>query len=504
VHYNFIGLELNEEDYFIVSVMGAPVSGSTSTYAALKTTKHGEEEVNLGVRGGEKKDLINSIEKAILQQVVAKGKEDLLSAAGTSQITFIADSSKFADEFETLEEKHFKKTTSMKLGLLYCKKDQNSPMEILQNGLENPSEIPQDFWDFLKTLSQEIDLEHWKGYRGDMGASESKAYYDNWKGIDIIYHVAPKLDADSHRRLIGNDVCLVIFLEEGASFDPSIVDQFGQVPQIFALVQPVLDIGVRFRVGFFLKSNVKPFDPAPTTTISLDVATCKDFILTKMYNGLMASKHCPPFDRLYYLPLQDRINDLVEKFPLKKSKKSRAKKNAAGEFVLPLPAKAAFQLTDGPNVYDFYCDEIEDSLSWSRTLANVFQTFELNKLLDQGIDDNFHSGPAVPAVSGASGAISPSTPKSPSSLSSGFVIVSGTYGRLGHEKHCKDVTSILKDLVKQQGGAQLVIKAGPKKDVFGNPAEGKRKHLAIIFSCDGKMRRATFKDNDPVRININS
>lgn len=32
-------MELNEEDYFVVAVMGKPIEGSTSTYAALKMTR---------------------------------------------------------------------------------------------------------------------------------------------------------------------------------------------------------------------------------------------------------------------------------------------------------------------------------------------------------------------------------------------------------------------------------------------------------------------------------
>jgi len=281
------------------------------------------------------------------------------------------------------------------------------------------------------------------------------------------------------------------------------------------VIQPVLDIDVRYRVNFILKNNVKSFDPPPTTTLTLDLETAKNFMFTKMYNGLMMSQKCPPFDRLYYLPLQDRINDFVEKFPLKKAKKSRAKKNAAGELVLPLPDKSSFQLVDG-QVWDFYCDDISESLSWGKTISNVLQTFELNKMLDEGINDNSTSNPTQPSSSSqtpqqtqqsplqSQATTTTKQPSTGSSIDQGFVIISGTYGRLGHEKHSKDITVILRDLVKQQGGNKLVLAAGPKKETFGNPAEGKKKHLTIIFSCNGRMRRLTFKDNDPVNIDINS
>jgi len=188
---------------------------------------------------------------------------------------------------------------------------------------------------------------------------------------------------------------------------------------------------------------------------------------------------------------------------------------------LPLPEKASFQMVDGPQMWDFYCDDISESLSWGKTITNVLQTFELNKMLDEGINDNSTSNPTQQPSSSSPQTTAPqqsslqshqptgaTTKQAPnntgSSIDQGFVIISGTYGRLGHEKHCKDVTVILRDLVKQQGGNKLVVAAGPKKEIFGNPAEGKKKHLTIIFSCNGRMRRLTFKDNDPVSIDINS
>lgn len=55
----------------------------------------------------------------------------------------------------------------------------------------------------------------------------------------VIYHVAPLLNAEGHRRLIGNDIAVIFFMEENSGkFDPSFMDQLGQVPQVFAVVQP--------------------------------------------------------------------------------------------------------------------------------------------------------------------------------------------------------------------------------------------------------------------------
>lgn len=56
----------------------------------------------------------------------------------------------------------------------------------------------------------------------------------------MIYHVATEMNAEGHRRLIGNDVALVFFLDADVSaFDASYLTDLGAVPQIYLFVQPV-------------------------------------------------------------------------------------------------------------------------------------------------------------------------------------------------------------------------------------------------------------------------
>src|SRR3546814_2793875 len=108
----------------------------------------------------------------------------------------------------------------------------------------------------MRLMGHEIDLTDWHGYRGDMGL-EGKTYFDSWHSknisgicslsltplhifhhrcsistadsysvtaspslsiitglstISVIYHVAPMLHSEGHRRLIGNDVGVIFFL----------------------------------------------------------------------------------------------------------------------------------------------------------------------------------------------------------------------------------------------------------------------------------------------------
>lgn len=62
----------------------------------------------------------------------------------------------------------------------------------------------------------------------------------------MVYHVAPLLNAEEKRRLIGNDIAVMFFLDEpdtSVKFPLSGLDTFGEVPQVFAVIQPCGETG---------------------------------------------------------------------------------------------------------------------------------------------------------------------------------------------------------------------------------------------------------------------
>lgn len=63
-----------------------------------------------------------------------------------------------------------------------------------------------------------------------------------------------------------------------------------------------------------------------------------------------------------------------------------------------------------------------------------------------------------------------------------FAIVSATYGKLGQENYCVDVSDTCRDLIKQQGG-RLSLAAGSKKKYFPDPARGKKKKFHLVRDC---------------------
>lgn len=151
------------------------------------------------------------------------------------------------------------------------------------------------------------------------------AYYDNWKGIEIIYHVAPLLTEEETRRLIANDIAYIIFMEEGydVEFDPSYIDEFGDVPHLFVLVQPEQD---KYRIAFFTKKSITPHHPYTPEQL-LDPSSTKDLILTKIHNGLVMTNYCPPMHWLFYKPRQETLQLITSKFLKEKENQDEEETN---------------------------------------------------------------------------------------------------------------------------------------------------------------------------------
>lgn len=78
----------------------------------------------------------------------------------------------------------------------------------------------------------------------------------------MMFHVAPWLTSEMHRRLIGNDICVLVYYDEpnpALSLNPLVFDGLGTVPQVFAVVQPFKN---KYRSDNFLSRNVSSPDLA--------------------------------------------------------------------------------------------------------------------------------------------------------------------------------------------------------------------------------------------------
>jgi hypothetical protein len=86
---------------------------------------------------------------------------------------------------------------------------------------------------------------------------ESKLMIDLFQFLShslVCYHIAPNLNAEEKRRLIGNDIAMIYYFDstnEKCQFDLSGIDTFGEVPQVFTVIQPSPHNNFEFRFVIF-------------------------------------------------------------------------------------------------------------------------------------------------------------------------------------------------------------------------------------------------------------
>jgi len=104
-------------------------------------------------------------------------------------------------------------------------------------------------------------------------------------------------------------------------FDPTNLEKLGTVPQVYGVIQPVQD---KYRAAFFSNINIKPYGPeVPEDLLTPD--DVKNLVLTKMHNGLLMTKFCPPINRLFYVPRGELLENIIAKFPYESKKARRAR-----------------------------------------------------------------------------------------------------------------------------------------------------------------------------------
>eukprot|EP01129_Flabellula_baltica_P010646 TRINITY_DN4518_c0_g1_i1.p1 TRINITY_DN4518_c0_g1~~TRINITY_DN4518_c0_g1_i1.p1 ORF type:complete len:511 (-),score=104.96 TRINITY_DN4518_c0_g1_i1:31-1563(-) len=299
-HINYIiqGGEKKQET-FIVSIITRPEDGG---YRGLETRKEGIREFII-----ETTDPRPSYQKILENHYVGM------------TVTKIGDPFAVSDIVE-IEVAHRQKPKNLRIGVIYVKEGQADPQEMFSN--ETSGELEK----FLHHINVDADeLENCTDY---------ELVKTSWKFLSIAWHVAPYQGPEEHRRLIGNDSAIILFLEEGIdSFDPSKIDSIGVVPQIFFVVQPYED---GYRAGFFSRKSIRPFYPVVPQNYIFSSKDIFPFIITKMFNGyLMTTKYCPPMNRLFTTPRKEAIESIAEKYlessSTKKSfkRKKQAKKRAS-------------------------------------------------------------------------------------------------------------------------------------------------------------------------------
>eukprot|EP01119_Soliformovum_irregulare_P009010 TRINITY_DN2211_c0_g2_i6.p1 TRINITY_DN2211_c0_g2~~TRINITY_DN2211_c0_g2_i6.p1 ORF type:complete len:386 (+),score=104.68 TRINITY_DN2211_c0_g2_i6:1243-2400(+) len=208
-----------------------------------------------------------------------------------------------------------------KMGILYCKTNQNTELEMLTNS--EPSVHCQEFLDMLGTT---VNLEEHQGYRGGLDAHRDGKFslFTQYEDIEIMWHVSTMLThnpADpkhvTKKRHIGNDVVNVIFRDPPVDgvphrpLNPNIIRS--QLTQVILVVEKLADEGeTKYRLAVSTKDGVPchlPHLPCPPVFSKGDFF--RKFLLAKLVNSDRAAQHAPAFRKRHVRGRQTFLQHLL-------------------------------------------------------------------------------------------------------------------------------------------------------------------------------------------------
>jgi len=312
IHYNYI-CERDGQAVAIFSVLATPVEthATVQSFADVSMFFNGLVTTN----SGHYDFLVASgLLKHKTGTSVADSIEVYLNAQAAPGHSFYqVHDPKFPVELGKIEKQVPLKKTEVKYGVLYCRK--SSDIEELEQ-VHEPDENSR-FWTFMEALGHRINTKGWTGYLGDFKTSgvdtQKDTFYSDWNKLEIMYHVAPLLNEEQHRRLIGNDIILIIYYDNATEpFDELVCEALGKMPQMYALVTPRTSDSYGLR--FFKRTTLPAFEPrSPLQDLTLPVL--KEVLLTKCFNAYQLAFQVPPLNRLVQIPRENLIHELAQHFP---------------------------------------------------------------------------------------------------------------------------------------------------------------------------------------------
>jgi len=136
--------------------------------------------------------------------------------------------------------------------------------------------------------------------------------------------------------------------------------------------------------------------------------------------------------------------------------------------------KLQFYVLQGPEIWEFYCVDEDTKREWTTAMNDTLETLEVNEMLSKAGTDE--------------------------PVSKIFSVYKASYGILKDPTQVADVTQIVQEIVKQQGGKQLLLNSGSKTNMFGNPSKSKNKQLMLVYSIKGVMKTEVFNDVDAIKL----
>lgn len=217
-----------------------------------------------------------------------------------------------------------------RVGLLYAKSGQFHENEIFQN-----NESSGDFDEFMELLGSIIELKDWDRYPGGLDITNGKtgkySLYTEFDGNEIMWHVPilmPFFGADEQqlerKKHVGNDRAIIIFREEGGEpIPPDIISS--KAIHLCIIIQPFRQDGdVYYKMSIAYKESVPFFNPQlPSPCEFIKGNEFKQFLLTKLINGIQATSHADEFKQLMGFKYKHTLNTLCSDYGVKHEKKEQ-------------------------------------------------------------------------------------------------------------------------------------------------------------------------------------
>lgn len=229
---------------------------------------------------------------------------------------------KWEQELAKLESRVAQRFGTYKFGVLYVKEGQTTEEEMFSNRVSSPA-----FKEFCMMLGDKIELRDWPFFSGGLDTKSDRtgrlSIYTQHCGYEIMFHVSTMLpfnESDQQqidrKRHIGNDVVIIVFVDENVSqsWSPSVIA--ARFPHIYAIVKPMthpVDGSTSWQLNLAAKDTVSYFGPPlPQPPLFADATAFRLFLLSKLINGEREAIRTVPDFRQNNAHLSD-LQDLYDK-----------------------------------------------------------------------------------------------------------------------------------------------------------------------------------------------
>lgn len=201
-----------------------------------------------------------------------------------------------------------------KFGILYAKSGQSSETEFFSN---TSGATSLAYEKFLDSLGEKVVLQGWTKFSAGLDVERNydgtHSIFTKFKQFDVMFHVSTMLAHVNNdpqqlekKKHIGNDIVVVVFMEEGTPpLDPNFMRT--QFTHVYIVVQPVTGsptptnpAGIKYRIAVTAKQGVRPFGPNIPESFDFEPGPLlRHFLMLKLINAERASLCAPVFrDRL--------------------------------------------------------------------------------------------------------------------------------------------------------------------------------------------------------------